>query len=233
MSNPKITAFVSHKGGTGKTTTNVATMKTLAGMGKKCLAIDFDSNLSLSQIFDSVGHSPNSIDLLNGDKINPMQTSVENIWIIPSDLRIFRMSSLPEKILKKSLMAQDLSMFDYVFLDPPGTLNAMTATVICAADKIIIPAMPSEIDFEATSLVIEEMEMMDVEADVSIVLNGWDSKRNLNGILEKFQTYEDLFYSKPIPAMKSLKNLTENVEKYKLVGVAKKRIEDFVLGVVL
>lgn len=234
MNKTKIIAIASHKGGTGKTTIETACITTLARMGYKCLVADFDSNLSLTQIFGKVNHSPTTVDLLNGDKIEPIKTDYENIWIIPSDLKIFRMSSLPEKTLKKRLANQDLSMFDFLFLDPPGTLNAMTSTVICAADQVIIPAMPSMIDFEATGLVFEELEMMDVEADIDIVMNGNDPKKNVDDIYSKFLTeYPDFFYKNPISAMKSLKNLTANVSKYKLTGRAKEIIDGFVQEVIL
>lgn len=228
----KIT-LCSWKGGTGKTTLTAAAIKTLANQGYKILVIDLDSNLSMTRAFNAVGKSGTSIDLLNGDAVQPHETFVKNVDIIPSNLRISTMANLSERVLKTRLKKMDLSKYDYVFIDPPGTMNSLTRNAICTADKVIIPSMPSDIDYEATGLVIEEMEMMGVEADVSIVLNGFDAKRNLNNIKNQFiETYDELFYQPPVSAMKSLKNLTANISKYQLTGRAKEIIDRFVLEVV-
>lgn len=223
----------SWKGGTGKTTLAVAAITTLAKMGKKVLAIDLDSNLSLTRCFEAIGNAETSVDLLNGSIIEPVKVS-GNIDIIPSDLRISRMSNISDRTLKVSMKKLNLSGYDYVYIDPPGTMNALTRNAICASDKVVIPSMPSEIDFEATGLVFEEMEMMGVEADISVILNGFDTKRNLNYITNKFvEEYKDFYYHPPIPAMKSLKNLTANVSGYNLTGRAKELIDRFVEGVIL
>lgn len=228
----KIT-LCSWKGGTGKTTLGAAAIKTLSNQGYEILVIDLDSNLSMTRAFNAVGRSSTSIDLLNGDNVTPHGTFIENIDIIPSALRISTMANLSERVLKTRLNKMDLSKYDYVFIDPPGTMNSLTRNAICAADKVIITSMPSDIDYEATWLVIEEMEMMGVEADVSIILNGFDAKRNLDNIKNRFiETYDELFYQPPVSAMKSLKNLTANISKYQLTGRAKEIIDRFVEGVV-
>ena len=225
--------FCSWKGGTGKTTLAVAAITILAKQGKKILVIDLDSNLSMTRIFNKVGHSGSTIDLLNGDELIPYACKTENIWIIPSDLRISRMSNLSDRVLKVQLKKMDLSYYDYIFIDPPGTMNALTRNAMCASDKIIIPAMPSMIDFEATGLVIEEMEMMGIDADVQIVLNGWDVKRNTDWILGKFHSeHDELMINNEIPAMKSLKNLTANVSSYNITGKAKQIVDRFVREVI-
>ncbi len=233
----KIITPCSWKGGTGKTTLAVAAMTTLAKQGKKILAIDLDSNLSMTRIFNKVGHSGSTIDLLNSDEPMAYACETENIWIIPSDLRISRMSNLSDRTLKVNLKKLLGNMppeyYDYIFIDPPGTMNALTRNAICAADKVIIPAMPSLIDFEATSLVIEEMEMMGVEADVSVILNGFNNKKNFQDIESKFSNeFEDLYFCQPVSEMKSLRNLCANISGYKLQGRAKQIIDDFVREVI-
>jgi cellulose biosynthesis protein BcsQ len=228
----KILTLSSWKGGTGKTTLAAAAIKTLAKQGKKILVIDLDSNLSMTRIFGLSGYAGNSIDLLNGDSVFSYCAD-DNIFLIPSDLRISRMSNLSDRVLKVALKKMDLKGFDYIFIDPPGTMNALTRNAICAADKVIIPAMPSLIDFEATSLVIEEMEMMGVEVDVSVILNGFNNKKNLQDIESKFSNeFEDLYFCQPVSDMKSLRNLCANISGYKLQGRAKQIIDSFVREVI-
>lgn len=229
----KTITFASWKGGTGKTTLSASCIKTLAKQGKKILVIDLDSNLSMTRVFGAVGMEKSSIDLLNGETFTPYPGH-KNVWIFPSNLKISRMTNISDRTLKMSIKKLNPTGFDYLFIDPPGTMNALTRNAMEASDKIIIPAMPSEIDFEATGLVMEEMEMMGLEADVQIVLNGYDRKRNLEMISQKFtDEYGEFFYSKPISAMKSLKNLTANFSGYDLQGRAKEIIDGFVKEVVL
>lgn len=228
----KIICMASWKGGTGKTTLAVSAITTLAKQGKKVLAIDLDSNLSMTRVFGMAGKTPNSIDLLNGEKVKSYSKD-GNIFVIPSNLRVSRMTNLSDGVLKKALKTLDLSKYDYVFIDPPGTMNALTRNAIKCADKIIIPAMPSNIDFEATGLIFEEMSEMEIESDVSIILNGWDSKRNTDWAVEKFNSeYSEYMTVICMPAMKSLKNLTAKVFNYDLKGIAKNHVENFVREVI-
>lgn len=230
MKEPKVCVATSWKGGTGKTTLAVACISILAET-KKILVIDLDSNLSMTSVFKMVDQTPNSLSLLDGMPIKPIRFS-ENIDVIPSEMKISQRQNIAPKTLKKRLEKCDLSKYDYVFIDPPGTMDALTRMAITAADLIVIPAKPSLIDFKAVGYVLEEMEMMDIEADVNVVLNDWDSKRNLNGIYEKFETLDDLFFPFPIGAMKSLKNITAD-PNFKLFGYARKAIVRLIEGVVL
>ena len=231
----KITA-ANWKGGPGKTTITAAMIKALSLMGKTILIIDIDCNCSISSIFNAIGKTKTSIDLLNGDikdVISPVD-GFDNIDIIPSDLLISRQATLYEKTLSNVLKKMDLSKYDFVFIDPPGTMNALTRNAVCAVDHVIVPAMPSEIDFNATNLFLSELEMMELDVDLDIIMNGFDIKKNSNDIFEKFSDeWSDYFWKIPIPLMKSLHNLTDNITEYKLQGRARKIIDDFVENVIL
>jgi cellulose biosynthesis protein BcsQ len=230
---PQIITFASWKGGTGKSTIQTAVIHLLADMNKKIGIIDLDSNLTTSTIFDVNEHNFSSFNLLSGTagvfhKIN------ENIHIIPSIMEISKLSNLSEKELKYILSKMDLTNYDFIFIDPPGTMNALTRNAICASDKIIIPAQPSSIDFRAVSLIFNEMEKMSIEADINIVVNASDPKINEPGIFDKYEnTYSDFLYPEYITNMLSLKKLTANFHNYKLQGLAKNKIERFVSQVIL
>lgn len=229
----KIITFASWKGGTGKTTLLAAFIWILSKMGFKCGIIDIDSNLSLSNIFKSLNNQFTSFELLSGysgEFINVM----ENIDIIPSKLEISKMSNLGQFELDFRLKKMDLSSYDFIFIDPPGTMNSLTRNAICASDIIIIPAKPSSIDFKATSLIIDEMLMMKVESDIYIVVNDSDPKTNVPGVFEKYlDEYDDLVYPKKISKMLSLQNLTSNIFEYVLQGRARKNIELLINEVLL
>jgi len=234
---PKIYTFASWKGGTGKTSLECCAIETLAKQGANILIIDLDSNLSMSSIYDAIGAKYTSIDLLNAVggviKIEPsLCLSSSGAYIIPSDLRIARLNNISDRVLKVNLSKCDLTGYDYIFIDPPGTMNALTRNAMVATDKIIIPAMISDIDYQATGLIMEELEMIGVDADVKIVLNRFDTKRTPEGIEAKFRTDEKLnpfLWPGKIPSMKSICRLTaELLSGYSLQGAAKTIIDSFV-----
>jgi len=234
--NHKIYTFASWKGGTGKTSLACAAIETLSKQGATILIIDLDSNLSMSSIYNAIGAKYTSIDLLNGNiNINPKYLS-PLLRIIPSDLRIARLNNISDRVLKINLSKCDLSCYDYVFIDPPGTMNALTRNAMVAADRIIIPAMISDIDYQATGLIIEELEMLSVESDIKIVLNRFDAKRTPERIENKFRcsAYIQAFlWPKKIPSMKSICRLTAEVmQGYDLQGAAKNIIDNFVEEVI-
>lgn len=234
----KIITFASWKGGTGKTSLATACIETLAKQGKSILVIDLDSNLSISSIYDMIGGKYTSIHLLNGDVLIRQINEVKHnyrIDFIPSDLKISRLNNISDRVLKNNLSKLPLRDYDYIFIDPPGTMNALTRNAMVAADKIIIPAMFSDIDFQATKLILEEMEMCGVTADVQIVLNRFDEKRSTPGIEERFrqdEQFKDFLWSGRIPAMRSISRLTSELLTYSLTGKAKQIIENFVNEVI-
>lgn len=230
---PVIITFASWKGGTGKTTLMAAVVYVLAKLGFKCGIIDIDSNLSMSVIFNATHNNFTSFNLLSGIQ-GVFQKVMKNIHIIPSRLEISKLDNMSQNELAYRLKKMDLSDFDFIFIDPPGTMNALTRNAICAADKIIVPATPSSIDYAATSLVFDELEMMNIESDVTVIVNDSMPKTNTPGILEKFaEEYKEFIYPEIITNMLSLKNLTTNIYTYNFSGIAKGKIDRFVKEVIL
>ncbi len=225
MKKPLIVTLASWKGGTGKSTLTTAVVSVLSLLFK-ILIIDLDSNLSITRVMGQEDSDISSINLLDGEPVIPVSVT-GNIDIIPSDLKISQKQGIADRVLKVRLENFDLSKYDYVFIDPPGTMDTLTRNAIVACDRLIIPGMPSDIDFKAINLVFDEIMLMGAEPDVSVVLNGWDKKRNLNDILEKYQSLEEFFIPEPVGAMKSLKTLTDNFHDYRLSGQAKSAIERF------
>ena len=161
----QIITFASWKGGTGKTTLMAAVIYILAKFGYKCGIIDIDSNLSMSVIFKTTDHNFTSFNLLSGI-LGDFHKVKENIHIIPSRLEISKLDNMSQNELSYRLKKMDISDYDFIFIDPPGTMNALTRNALCAADKIIVPAKPSSIDYAATSLIFDEMEMMNIAAEI-------------------------------------------------------------------
>jgi len=230
----KIT-FASWKGGTGKTNLSAAVAISLAYMGYRILLADIDSNITLSRIFKRENEDYTTKNLLNGERVKPVKTPIDNIDIIPSDIRISKMANLGEKELNHRLKKIDLDSYDFLFIDPPGTMNDLTRNAMVAADKIIITGMLSTVDFRCIELVFEELDMMELtHKDIFVQMTNSQPDKNEPGVLEMYQdVYGDHIANPPISAMKSMKRLTANIEEYRLRGAQKKQIDDFVKSVIL
>jgi len=234
----KIITCASWKGGTGKTSLTIASVETLKKMGKYVLVIDLDSNMSISLAYHMDKENYSSIDLLNGQLQNwKIQNPTGKIDFIPSDLNIVRLNNISDRVLKNQIVKSELIKdYDYIFIDPPGTMNALTRNALVAADKIIVPSMFSDIDHKATHLLFNEMEECGIESDITVVLNRYDEKRSKPGIENIFRQDEKIknfLWSGRIPAMRSISRLTAELNTYSLKGLAKDIIEKFVEEVIL
>lgn len=230
---PVVITFASWKGGTGKTTLQAAAIHLLSEMNFKIGIIDLDSNLSMTNCFNFENQNFTSFEFLSGIP-GTFSKMTDNIDIIPSRLELSKLANMSENELKTRLSKLDLSGYDYIFIDPPGTMNALTRNALCAADKIIVPGLVSPQDYNATALIFDELDMMNIEADITVVINNVDNKKTDQDIIKQYQDeYEGFIYSENITNMKSMVNMTKNVFKYKLNGQAKSKIERFVNEVIL
>jgi chromosome partitioning protein len=224
----------SWKGGTGKTTLNALLARMLAGDGKKVLMVDLDSNCALSQIFGQIMKDSTSMQFLSGslENFDGIYAAGENIDIIPSDIKIARLNNIMDAQLKINLKRTDfVDKYDYIIIDPPGYWGAHARNAVFAADAVIIPATCSRIDFAATQLYFEELSACEVQADIQICVNCFNSKTNLPGIYEEYQTeFGEFLMSDPIPYIASLKKLTGSAN-YALNPAVKSKLQGFVRSV--
>ncbi len=147
-----ITAVVSKKGGVGKTTTAVSLAAALAGIGRRVLLVDLDSqasaSLSLGVPRSELG--PSSADALLGSM--PFGRVVRRTRIAGLDLVT---ASADLSSAEKFLVAQPRAetrlrtalhsisnFYDFVLIDCPSSLSLLPLNALVAADNFIIPVVP-------------------------------------------------------------------------------------------
>ena len=146
-----IIAVGNEKGGVAKTTTCVSLAGALVEFGKRILVVDMDpqSNMTLG-----LGHNPKGLDrsiaqlMLNATDPNELilQTSIDNIDIIPSSAemglseRYLPIRENYHAILKKAFTK--INGYDYIIIDCPPALGAITLNALTAADLLILPSQP-------------------------------------------------------------------------------------------
>ncbi len=141
----RITAIVNSKGGTGKTTTavNLATSAALAG--HRVLLVDLDKQGSATQWLD---HSPDNDDLMaalvDGQSLNPLAvaTSVDGLELVPASITLAQTERLTvepgHQFLLRDCLGKTMPR-DWVFLDAPGDLGALTIMALTTATDVLVP----------------------------------------------------------------------------------------------
>lgn len=142
-------AMSNEKGGVAKTTSTLSLGAALAELNHRVLLVDLDpqANLSLALGFESGEVEFSSANILienTAIKSAIRRTEVNNLDLVPSNARIetaeqyLPMRSHYLSTLRNALQAVPLA-YDYILLDCPPALGAITLNALSAADLLIIP----------------------------------------------------------------------------------------------
>lgn len=220
------------KGGTGKTTLNIFLATYLYKRGHKVLLIDLDPNCSASEALGKILCDQNSRQLLTGKAVAPYTIKADGtatLDLIPSDLDLDMLANITDTQLKMQIRKQEFeSRYDYILIDPPGTWNAQTRNAVFAADSVVVVGKCSPLDFAATANYFTKLQECGIEADVTVVCNGYNAAGDPDGIWKQYQEqFGDYLLKEPVPKMNSLKRLTNNPD-YHIRADLEERLAAFV-----
>jgi len=199
----KIVSFINLKGGVGKTTLTVNIAATLAKIhNKKVLVIDLDpqTNATVSLISQMDWQKINETDKqtlfhLFNDKLNGSKdfdldkaivknvANIKNLDLIPSSLNLVeiqdRITDIGSKAfvshidVLKSELDPILTNYDYILIDCPPNLGAITLNGIVISDYYVIPTTPDILSKIGISLITNRIEnFKKVRKDCKIKLAG-------------------------------------------------------------
>ena len=145
----KTIAVSNEKGGVAKTTTALSLGAALAELGNRVLLIDLDAQANLTL---ALGLEPGESEMtssnvmLDNEAIMNVsrKTDVSNLDLIPSSSRIETSEQfLPVRtnyttILQRAIRGAGLP-YDYIILDCPPALGAITRNALAAANLLLIP----------------------------------------------------------------------------------------------
>ena len=146
----KIIAISNEKGGVAKTTSTLSLGAALTEMNQKILLIDLDAQANLTL---ALGFEPGESELTSSHVLldnTPLldarrTTDMELLDLVPSNSRIESSEQfLPVRnnystILRNAILNSDAMEYDYILLDCPPALGAITRNALTAADLLIIP----------------------------------------------------------------------------------------------
>jgi chromosome partitioning protein len=145
-----VIAISNEKGGVAKTTTTLSLGAVLAETGHRVLLMDLDPQANLTL---ALGVEPGSASvtashiLIESAPLNEarLKTEIENLDLVPSHASIESAEQyLPVRAhytlgIRRALDAAAPLVYDYVLMDSPPFLGAITTNALSAADLAIIP----------------------------------------------------------------------------------------------
>lgn len=189
-----IIVIANQKGGVGKTTTSINLAAALCELGKKTLLVDLDSQGNASSAC-GLRHdetTPTIYDLLLGeaDASQCIKRAAEDGFdIIPSnrDLMAAEIQLLEleerELILKKALDGIT-SLYDFIIIDSPPSMNILTLNALSFAENLIIPVQCEYYALEGMTGMLESIYQIKDSVNPKLDLLGvvrtmYDSRNSL------------------------------------------------------
>jgi len=209
-------ALYNLKGGVGKTAATINLAYLAAADGLKTLVWDLDPQGSSSFYLNVQPTLKNETrKLLSGEadiKEAILDSSFENLWIIPSDLSARNADILLDEMKqsKKKLrgLLASLKQFDLVMLDCPPGISLLHENVFNAADWILLPNIPTTLSIRSFEAV--EQYFKDNELDSSKLkcfFSMVDHRKNLHHETMQ-QFYKDkLFFKNYIPYLSDVEKM--------------------------
>ena len=201
----KIISFSNQKGGVGKTTSAVNVAACLGKKGYKVLLIDLDSqgNATSGVGIDRSAVELSSYELLrleNAASECVMETEFKNLSVIPSSIDLAGLEiEIADDEERNSRLNKALEgvkdCYDYIIIDCPPSLGALTVNALCASDGVIIPMTCEYYSLEGLSGLVMTIrsikKLYNPSLDVTGILITMYDKRLLiaRQVLEEIEKY--------------------------------------------
>ena len=176
----KIVMIGSMKGGVSKTVTTFNLAYSLSKLGKKVLAVDFDSQANLSTCLgvENVTAVPVTIGNLMLAQIEEEELPERSEYIQTRNGVDYISSSMVLSAVDEKMLSDILETlrdsYDYILIDTSPSLGALTINAMSAADEVLITVNPQ---------LLAMMGLQDFLKTVKKIKNRINSRLSVAGIL--------------------------------------------------
>ncbi|WP_349898260.1 ParA family protein [Parafrigoribacterium soli] len=178
----RIIALCNQKGGVGKTTTAISLGASLAGYGRRVLAIDFDPQGALSAGLGVPIHDvPNIYDLMLGTVKDPHEaiqaTTTPNLDVIPANIDLSAAEvHLVNEVAREQILASVLRKvsdeYDVILIDCQPSLGLLTVNALTASHGVLIPLECEFFALRGVALLVETIDKVKDRLNPRLELDG-------------------------------------------------------------
>ncbi len=174
----KVYAFANQKGGVGKTTTTINLAACLAEAGERALVVDLDPQANATSGLGMRANGTSTYDLLDGAPLSELAkpTRFENLFLVPSKPELagaaveLAQRDDGDRYLAEAL--QHAEGFDFVLLDCPPSLGALTVNALAAADRVIVPVQTEYYALEGLAQLVQSINMIKARLNPKLSIAG-------------------------------------------------------------
>ena len=160
-----ILAFVSRKGGVGKTTSVVSLAGALVRLGHRVLVVDLDSQASASRSLGVAREAlaPSIHDVMFrglslADAVRP--TGVERLDLVTASADLLSVDLDLQNLRRRDETLADrlrphVERWDWILLDCPPQLTGISRNAVVAADGYVVPTPPHFLAFEGIDVLAD------------------------------------------------------------------------------
>lgn len=178
----RIIAIANRKGGSGKTITAINLAGALVEAGHPTLAIDLDPQGSLTRGLGVAEGQPRFSEVLvhGGEGFSDLiqATHVPNLFVIPADGDLNGIETGLREVpgrelrLRRCLTKFLARQFDFILLDCPPSLGALTVNALVAAGEVVIPVDCGSYGREALASTLSTIEFTREEINYNLRVLG-------------------------------------------------------------
>ena len=178
----RIIALCNQKGGVGKTTSTINLGASLAELGRRVLAVDFDPQGALSAGLGVPTHDvPTIYDLLLGTVKDTasviIPTSVAGLDVLPANIDLSAAEvHLINEVARETILARVLSkvsdQYDVILIDCQPSLGLLTVNALTAAHGVLIPLECEFFALRGVALLVETIDKVRDRLNPAITLDG-------------------------------------------------------------
>ena len=208
-----IVGVINQKGGVGKTTSAINLAAALAET-RRVLLVDMDPQANASSGVGVRGAESTIYDVLIGElsaRRAVADTEIENLKVLPASMELsgaaveLDASTANMKLLTKALIGVRPN-FDFIIVDAPPSLGALTLNALVAADHLVIPLQTEYYALEGIASMMDTVERLRSSLNpnlniLGILLTMYDSRTRLSQEVEENvrKHFAELVFSAVIP----------------------------------
>jgi chromosome partitioning protein len=183
----KIIAVSNLKGGVGKTMTAASLSVGLARRGKRTLAVDCDSQHSLTVSFGvsepqklAATLATAMMGVMNGAEFEPLAGITrhsEGADLLPANsgltgLELALVQAMGRETVLRQLAEKLKPSYDYIICDCAPTLGLLTVNTLAAVDSVIIPVAPKILDAKGMELLLKSVAQIRRQINPALAIEG-------------------------------------------------------------